>query len=238
MDRRRFIKICGASAALAGLQAGFPTFGGAAELKEFSRVKLVDSKGQPIKAKDLVTTDAYIFNYPYVSTPCFLINLPTKPEGGESLKADSGEYTWDGGSGPNGTVVAMTAICAHQLSYPTKDHTPISYYATEKSEDAGRSGVIVCCEHDRVYDPAHGGKMVATSKKATQPLASIRLEYDPATDELYAKGVYGGARFDDFFKAYKKELMGEYGPGVAKQETKDTAAVVLLSEYSPQRDKC
>jgi len=210
----------------------------AAELKEFNRVKLVDSKGQPIKAKNLATTDAYIFNYPYVSTPCFLINLGTKPVGGDKLVADNGEYTWEGGVGPNGAVVAMTAICSHQLSYPTKDHTPISYYATEKSELAGKSGVIVCCEHDRIYDPAKGGKMVATSKKATQPLASIRLEYDPATDELYAKGVYGGARFDDFFKAYKKELMGEYGPGVAKQETKDTAAVVTLSEYSPQRDKC
>lgn len=238
MDRRRFIKICGVTAAIAGLQGRYADAIEAAELKEYNRVKLVDAQGQPIKAKALSTKDAYIFNYPYASTPCFLINLPAKPEGGEKLVADNGEYTWEGGSGPNGTVVAMTAICAHQLSYPTKERSPISYYATEKSEDAGRSGVIVCCEHDRIYDPAHGGKMIATGKKATQPLASIRLEYDPASDELYAKGVYGGARFDDFFKAYKKELMEEYGPGAARREVADMAKTVPMSEYTQQWDRC
>ncbi|MDD5330222.1 MAG: Rieske (2Fe-2S) protein [Sulfuricella sp.] len=238
MDRRRFIKICGVTAALAGLQGRYTESIEAAELKDYNRVKLVDGQGQPIKAKSLTTKDAYIFNYPYAGTPCFLINLENKPAGGEKLMSDKGEYTWEGGTGPNGTIVAMTAICAHQLSYPKKDVTPISYYATEKSEDAGVAGVIVCCEHDRVYDPAHGGKMVATNKKATQPLASIRLEYDPATDELYAKGVYGGARFDDFFKAYKKELIEDYGVGGAKQEVADTAKTVLLSEYSAVKDRC
>lgn len=238
MDRRRFIKICGATAAIAGLQARYPDMLGAAELKEYNRVKLVDGKGQPIKAKTLSTKEAYLFNYPYMGTPCFLINLETKPTGGDKLVADNGEYTWEGGVGPNGTIVALTAICSHQLSYPTKEQTPISYYGTEKSEAAGKSGVITCCEHGRIYDPAQGGKMTATNKKATQPLASIRLEYDPNSDELYAKGVYGGARFDDFFKAYKRELMEEYGPGIAKQESTDAAAVVLLSEYTKQRDKC
>ncbi|MCE5180930.1 MAG: Rieske 2Fe-2S domain-containing protein [Betaproteobacteria bacterium] len=237
MDRRNFIKFCGITTALAGFQAGYPALN-AAELKEYNRVKLVDGKGQPIKAKDLTTKDAYVFNYPYVSTPCFLINLPAKPPGGDKLEGSNGEYNWEGGAGADGTVVAFTAICSHQLSYPKKDGTPISYYATEKSEDAGKIGVIVCCEHDRVYDPAQGGKMIATNKKATQPMAAIRLEYDPATDELYAKGVYGTERFNDFFKAYKKELMEEYGPGVAKQEVADTAAVVLLTEYSAVKDRC
>lgn len=237
MDRRNFIKFCGVTTALAGLQTGYPTLR-AAELKEYNRVKLVDGKGQPIKAKDLTTKDAYVFNYPYVSTPCFLINLPAKPPGGDKLMGSNGEYTWEGGTGADGTVIAFTAICSHQLSYPTKDGTPISYYATEKSEDAGRSGVIVCCEHDRVYDPAQGGKMIATNKKATQPMAAIRLEYDAATDELYAKGVYGTERFNDFFKAYKKELLEEYGPGVAKEEVANTAKVALLSEYSAQKDRC
>lgn len=238
MDRRRFIKICGVSTALAGLQAVTPGMLCAAEQKEYNRVKLVDSKGQPIKAKNLITTDSYIFHYPYKGTPCFLINLPSKPAGNNKLTGENGDYTWEGGVGPNGTVVALTAICAHQLSYPEKGHTPISYYATEKSEDAGVSGVIVCCEHDRVYDPAQGGKMTATNKKSTSPLAAIRLEYDPATDELYAKGVYGTDRFLDFFKAYKKELLDEYGPGVAKQDVTDTATVMLLSEFAPERDKC
>jgi nitrite reductase/ring-hydroxylating ferredoxin subunit len=139
--------------------------------------------------------------------------------------------------GPEGRVVALTAICAHQLAYPSKEHTAISYYPPAKNTDAQRSGLIVCCEHARIFDPAHGGKMIAHNK-VTQPLASIRLEYDAGQDELYATGAYGAQRFDDFFKAYKQELIDEYGPGVAKQEAVDNAAVVLLSKYSAVRDSC
>ena len=169
MDRRRFIKICGVTTALAGLQAGYSGLLSAAELKEYNRVKLVDGKGQPIKAKNLITKDAYIFQLS-LQGHALLPDQPADQAGRRRQTAgENGEYTWEGGVGPNGTVVALTAICAHQLSYPEKGHTPISYYATEKSEDAGESGVIVCCEHDRVYDPAQGGKMTATNKKATRP---------------------------------------------------------------------
>lgn len=239
MDRRRFIKICGATTALAGLQAVAPGALSAAEQKTYNKVKLVDENGQPIKAKNLVTTDAYIFNYPYKGTPCFLINLPNPAPGGGKLPVENGDdYTWEGGVGANGSVVALTAICSHQLSYPEKGHTGISYYPTEKSKLTDTAGVIVCCEHNRVYDPAQGGKMTYTEKKASPPLASIKLEYDAATDELYAVGVYGTERFKDFFKGYKKELIDAYGRGVADQDVTDTASVMLLSKFSPEQDKC
>lgn len=237
MDRRRLIKICSVTAALAGLQAGSLSQVRAAELKEYKRVKLVDDKGQAIKAKTLSTEDAYIFNYPFKGTPCFLINLSKKPVSGEKLATDDGEYVWEGGVGPDGRIVALTAICAHQLAYPSKEHTAISYYPPAKNSDAQRVGLIVCCEHARIFDPAHGGKMIASNKK-TQPLASIRLEYDAGKDELYATGAYGAQRFDDFFKAYRQELIEEYGAGVAKQEAVDSATVVLLSKYSAVQDRC
>jgi arsenite oxidase small subunit len=238
MDRRRFIKLCGTTAALVGLQARYINSAQSADAKAYNRVKLVDAKGAPIRPKQLTTKEALVFNYPYAGTPCFLINLPAKPAGNVALTADNGDYVWPGGVGPDGTVVAFTAICAHQLSYPTKDHTPINYYTGEASEVAGKAGVIVCCEHDRVYDPAQGGKMTATSKKATQPLATIALEYVAATDELYAVGVTGGARFDDFFKSFKRELLEAYGPGVARQEVADVATVVPMSEYTKTPDQC
>ena len=237
MDRRRLIKICSVTAALAGIQGGALGSASAAELKEYKRVKLVDDKGQAIKVKTMSTVDAYIFHYPFKGTPCFLINLENKAVTGEKLTTDNGEYAWEGGVGPEGRVVALTAICAHQLAYPTREHTSISYYPPGKNPDAQRSGVIVCCEHGRIFDPAHGGKMIAHNK-VTQPLASIRLEYDRGSDELYAIGAYGADRFDDFFKAYKQELIEEFGPGVAKQEAADSATVVLLSKYSAIRDKC
>ena len=237
MDRRRFIKLCGTTAALAGLQGARITQADAAELKTYARVKLVDDKGAPLKASALSTAEAYIFHYPFKGTPCFLINLGAKPEGGVTLTCDDGDYLWKGGVGPNGTVVAYSAICAHQLSYPNKEHTPISYYAGASKINEKR-GVIVCCEHNRIYDPAAGGKMIATDKKATQPLLTVVLEHDAASDELFAVGTIGGPTYDEFFKSYKKELMAEYGPGVAKEEVAETTATVPLSKYTAICDQC
>jgi len=240
MERRRFIKLCGTTAALAGLQFRYLDMVRAGEAKSFNKVKLVDGQGNPLKAKDLSTKEAYIFNYPFKSTPCFLINLPAKAAGGATLPAADGDYTWGGGVGPGGTVVAYCAICAHQLTFPNKDHAPINYYGPESSSKAagGRGGVIVCCEHDRLYDPGDGGRMIATDKKATPPLAAIILEYDAASDEIFATGVVGENQFDSFFKSYKRELAAEYGPGVAKEPIADTSAALLVSQFTKVVDKC
>lgn len=238
MDRRRFIKICGTTAALAGLQTTYLETISAAEMTTFKRVKLVDEQGNPLKAKQLSTEEAYVFHYPYKSTPCFLINLAAKSADAMTMKADSGEYAWKGGIGPNGTLVSYSAICAHQLSYPTREHSPISYTGPKVSKLAASAGKIVCCEHDRVYDPAQGGKMVVTSKEETQPLAAIVIEHDAASDEMHAVGVVGGLSFDEFFRAYKRALLAEYGPGVAREEVAENAATVLLSKYTKVADKC
>jgi arsenite oxidase small subunit len=238
MDRRKFIKICGGAAAFAGLQAKYLETINAAEVKSFNRVKLVDEQGNPLKASQLSSEEAYIFHYPYRATPCFLINLAAKPSGPMTLQADDGEYNWGGGVGPNGTLVSYSAICAHQLSYPTKEHSPIHYTGKQSSKLAGRSGMIVCCEHDRVYDPSQGGKMVVTTKEATQPLTAIVIEHDPATDEIFATGVAGGLIYDEFFRSYKRTLIAEYGPGGAKQEVVDTAPTILMSKFTGGIDQC
>lgn len=238
MDRRRFMKVCGGTAALAGLQTTYLDTIRAAETKSFNRVKLVDEQGKPLKAKQLTTEEAYVFHYPYKSTPCFLINLAAKPADAMTLKSDDGDYAWKGGIGPNGTLVSYCAICAHQLSYPTREHSPISYTGTTASKLAGGSGKIVCCEHDRVYDPSQGGKMVVTTKEATQPLAAIVIEHDAGSDEIYAVGVAGGLLYDEFFRSYKRALLAEYGPGVAREEVADTAAAILMSKFTGGADKC
>ena len=201
MDRRRFIKLCGTTAAMAGLQGSYLETVRAGETKTYNRVKLVDGQGNPLKAKQLSGDEAYIFHYPYKGTPCFLINPKNKAGGAMTMTSDEGDYQWKGGVGPNGNLVADTAICAHQLSYAARDHTPLTYYGGTESKVAGASGMIVCCEHDRVYDPSQGGKMVAANKQATQPLSAIVIEHDSASDEIYAVGVVGGVVFDEFFRS-------------------------------------
>src|SRR3990170_1558819 len=69
---------------------------------------------------------------PAVGPPCFLLTLrkPLKPT---QLKTVSGaSYEWKGGIGATRSVVAYSAICAHRLSYPTKDISFISF-RSEKS---------------------------------------------------------------------------------------------------------
>ncbi|BBP04911.1 (2Fe-2S)-binding protein [Sulfuriferula plumbiphila] len=208
----------------------------ATELTSFARVKLVDAQGQPIKASALGSAEAYLFNYPYASTPSFLINLgKPAPDGNKLVASDGNEYAWRGGVGANKSVVAYTAICAHQLAYPTRDASLITYNPNT-SEIAGRGGVITCCAHNSVYDPAQGARVL--SGPAAGPLSAVALEYDVATDELYATGVYGGTLFDDFFKAYKTQLNAELGAGKARELVTAMAKVVPFAEYSKVRVQC
>lgn len=228
--------MCIGSAAITGLQARYAELSHAGELQQFSKALLVDGLGHPVKGKLISTIQAYVFNYPFAGTPCFLINLGHQAEKGVSLSTErQQQYTWLGGVGLGESIVAYSAICAHQLAYPSKETSPITY-SSGKSEVAGRSGVIVCCAHNSVYDPSLGAKVL--SGPATQPLASIQLEYDQENDELYATGVYGGALFENFFKAYRQELATEYVPGAAKEEITKTTTVKSLSEYTQYQIKC
>jgi arsenite oxidase small subunit len=235
MDRRSFIKICSAVAVTGTLSPCLVRQTQAAELSAFARVKLVDAQGHAIKASTLNSTDAYIFNYPYSSTPCFLINLGKSASNRKLTASDKAEYEWRGGVGNNKSIVSYSAICSHQLSYPNKDVSLITYN-TRNSEIAGRAGVITCCAHNSVFDPAQGAKVL--SGPAAGPLSAIALEYDTATDELYATGVYGGILFDDFFKAYKTQLNAELGPGKAKELVTNTAQVIPFVDYTKTRIQC
>lgn len=230
MDRRTFIRTCTGTVATAAVAGTLiERLASAGDLVSYTKSRLVDADGKPIKASALSTAEAYFFHYPMKSAPCLLIKLGSAA-GPADLKTQSGEaYTWQGGVGPNKDIVAYSAICSHQLAYPMKAATVVAYSA-EQSELAGRKGVITCCAHNSVFDPAKGAAV--TYGPATQPLAAIKLEYDAADDGLYAIGVYGGKLFDDFIKSYKADLMEEFGRGEYKQPTDATVQTVLLSKYS------
>ena len=72
MERREFIKICAAGAAMA---AGNTFALTNTEPRFYSRTRLVDYDGRPFKTSRLQIKQNYIFHYPFLGTPCFLLNL-------------------------------------------------------------------------------------------------------------------------------------------------------------------
>jgi arsenite oxidase small subunit len=231
MKRREFVRACAASAAATLPLAAQATL----NARAFKRVKLVDEAGQPLKPEALQLNTNYVFDYPFESTPCFLLRLDAPVAGGVELKTEAGElYRWGGGVGPGRDVVAYSAICAHKMTYPTKQVSFIGYRA-EPSATAPRGKVISCCSDRSVYDPAAGARVV--SGPAPQPLATILLEQDAKSGELYAVGSFGGDKFDEFFRRFEFRLTLERGPR-AKNEVEGTATVRPLERYSSQWARC
>ncbi|MEW6690781.1 MAG: (2Fe-2S)-binding protein [Pseudomonadota bacterium] len=232
MQRREFIKFCAASAAATGAPVAAA---GDAEPRFYARSKLVDPSGAPLRGRGIRPQHNLIFHYPYASTPCFLLNLgrPAKASA-RLLTADKHVYEWRGGVGARRSIVAYSAICAHQMAYPTREISFISY-RTEKSARNRFGNVIHCCAEHSQYDPAEGARVVAGP--APQPLAAILLEHDAASDELTAVGTLGGEMFNQFFAKYAFRLQLENG-GAARRESAGSCVVEALENYCKQQVKC
>ncbi len=253
MERRKFIQICAVGASAGGcMGAGDAAASTAASLsaapptpiktgvvltrKEYARVKLVDRDGLAIKAKSLKPNHNYVFHYPFESTPCFLLNLDRAlTDKVELLTAKGDSYTWLGGVGPKKNIVAYSAICAHKLAYPSPQVSFISY--RDKPSPLNTTGkVIGCCSDKSVYDPFRGAKVI--SGPAPQPLATILIEHDAKTDELFVIGTFGGEKFTEFFKLYEFKLSLETGGSRAKQQVSKTSVLRDLAAHSAQTATC
>ena len=75
------------------------------------------------------------------------------------------------------SLVAFSAICAHQLVYPTRDVSFISFRKT-RAQRGVQDELIHCCAEHSQYDPAHGAQVL--SGPAPQPLCAVLLSHDPA----------------------------------------------------------
>src|SRR3954464_245024 len=206
MERRQFVKFCAAS----GLASAGPgSLAADSQPRLYTRARLVDEKGAPLRARAIPANQNLIFNYPFAATPCFLLNLGKPVAGPVQLKtAENQVYEWKGGIGPGHSVVAYSAICAHKLSYPTRDISFISF-RTETSARNRHASVIHCCSEHSQYDPAAGAKVVAGP--APQPLAAILVPPDAKTDELYATGTLGGELFNELRARDAFRLQLEHG---------------------------
>jgi arsenite oxidase small subunit len=231
MERRDFVKLCAAGAAAlaaTGVRAD-------ARPRFYDKARLVDEKGAPLLARAIPANRNLIFHYPFAATPCFLLNLGHPVAAPASLKtADQTPYQWPGGVGAGRSIVAYSAICAHKLTYPTRDISFISYRA-EKTPGNRFASVIHCCSEHSQYDPAEGARVVAGP--APQPLAAILLEYEGDSDQLVAVGTLGGELFNEFFEKYAFRLQTELGGG-AHAAVAGSCVVQPLENYCRQQVKC
>lgn len=239
--RRDFVKLCMSAMALGGQRAALAAAEGPG--RAYDPAVLITSGGAPLRAADLVPGENYIFHYPYVTTPCFLVDLGESVTAEARLRTESGNaYTWRGGVGPSSSVVAFSAICAHKMTHPAKSVSFINYrhekvqFQDREQRQAEGSHVIYCCSERSIYDARQGARVLGGPAK--QPLAAVRLEYDADEDRFLATGTYGGEMFDKFFSKFTSRLQLEHGiTDVAKPVAAETE-VLPLDEYCKTQILC
>lgn len=230
MQRRDFLTALAATCAAPCIEPGqllaaMPTGG---QRRLYSRALLTDATGAPLRAATLAVERNYIFHYPYATTPCFLLDL------GQAAAAPAGSG-WPGGVGPKRSLVAYSAICSHKLTYPTREISFISYRSAASPQNR-HARVIHCCSEHSQYDPAQGAAVL--SGPAPHPLAAIVLEYQPASDALYAIGTVGAEMFEAFFDKFAFRLAMENGARGVRQPAGSEVAVSELDNFCRQQVRC
>ena len=236
MKRRGFVKLCATAAAAVGASPELIAQPGG-QIKKYARVLLVDADGTPVNADTLTVGESYVFNYPYATTPCFLLNLGKPTARDTLLTTEAGtRYVWGGGYGPQRSIVAFCAICAHKMTHPARAVSFINYrhetvsFRIAKEQTARRSQVIYCCSENSVYDPADGARVLGGP--APQPLAAIALEHDQDNGYIHAIGTVGGEMYQKFFETFAYRLALEYETSDIRKPASRVAEVVSISEYS------
>jgi Rieske Fe-S protein len=235
MDRRLFVESCSTSVAcLTAAAVAWPSFAADAKPRAYARVLLTNEFGDPIKASTLRAETNYVFHYPYEATPVFLLRLdqPALPQPLSTKTKDS--YVWPGGVGPQRNIVAFSAICAHQLVYPTQQVSFISFRKS-KAKKGVADKLIHCCAEQSQYDPAQGAKVM--HGPAEQPLCAVLLEHDAQADTLTAYATLGGELFDEFFRKYEFKLSLDVGPK-ARNAVAGRAAVQELEKFCRNPIQC
>lgn len=238
MNRRNFLKVMAAGATVVAVNPSLIRHELRAEdgrlYKAYEKVQLVDAAGAPVKASALTKETGYIFNYPYASTPCLLVNLPKPTSQKVELESENKEkYVWESGVGIERTIVAYVAICTHQMTHPTPNDSFFAYVPTaQKTMAYEKSGIIVCSSHLSAFDAGAGAKVLGGA--ATQPLSAVVLEH-AADDTLWAVGILGSDKFQDYFKAFRPEFKEFYGgPAEAKKLVSISAKTIKLTEFSKE----
>jgi len=229
MQRRDFNKLCG------GLLTGAASLSRTAmaqPAQPFPQSALIYEDNAPVTVDSIAPGSSYVFSYPFVTTPCFIVRLNS---------AASKNDNWAGGVGDDQSVVAFSAICSHKMSHPAKPISHINYRA-EKLTYHDRDGVkqerdqlISCCSERSVYDPTDGAAVL--SGPAPVPLASILLEVGD-NGQLFAIGSTGTDQYDRFLEKFGFRLAMEYGVTDIRARAGDKTVARLAQDFSSQQIRC
>jgi len=228
MDRRQFNSLC--SALLAGAATAHANASSLRTPYPISQLIYQDDK--PVTLESLQTGKAYVFGYPYRTTPCFLMRL------GRSSPARG---SWPGGVDSDQSVVAFSAICSHKMSHPARPISHIAYrpetvtFHDSKGIAHTRDGLISCCSERSVYDPASGGEVL--SGPAPAPLAAIELQVD-SEGCLSAIGSFGADQYDRFLEKFGFRLAMEYGVTDVRARSAEQVVAIPAEEFSVQQVLC
>ena len=240
--RRTFMKVCMTAVAAAGAQRVASAIPHGPHRK-YQRVQLMRPNNKPLRASELVTGENYIFHYPFVTTPCFLLELGEPAARNVELRTEQGEaYLWQGGVGNSRSIVAFSAICAHKMTHPAKSVSFINYrhervkYADKSKQPKENNKVIFCCSEKSVYDVRNGAQVLGGPAK--QPLAAVTLEHEPDSDALFATGTFGGEMFDKFFTTFRNRLQLEYRISEVDAQITQKSLVLPLDEYCQTQILC
>lgn len=244
INRRGFVKFCSTMVALVKanpqvLASSKPSQAS----KHYSPATLVNSDNIPLRIENIEVGETYLFYYPYVSTPCFLINLGQEVKKPRTLQtSDGSRYEWQGGVGPQNSIVAFSAICAHKMSHPARSisfinyrHEPVNFFDKTLSSKK-RPQVIYCCSEKSVYDPTKGGEVLGGP--APQPLAAIMLDYDDKQKTFSARGTHGGEMFEQFFEKFAFRLAIEFRTNHIQDQVSTNAKVIRLTDYCESQVLC
>jgi Rieske Fe-S protein len=186
-------------------------------LTSFPTVQLMDLDGSPLTSKKVLaeynyqTSDVLTFNYPLTNEPNFLLNL-APPSGGSG-----GASNVPGGVGPQGSIVAFSAICQH-LGCPAP---AVHYYPPGMCPNTpgGKSFYIHCTCHGSTYDVTSRASIL--TGPTLLPLPQVTLLWkDPGKggdDTIWATGVTGPP-----VNGHLSTLIGGYGVGSSAQLSKQS----------------
>ncbi len=162
-ERRNFLKAMvalGALVAIGGVAKPLLDYAIISEkvVTTFPKVKVTN-------ISQLQVNQPFIFNYPLTNEPNYLVMLSEKAE-----------Y----GVGPDGNIVAFSAICEH--------YGCIYHFETSLAPYGGPNvpgGHCPC--HGSLYDYLQDGKVVGGP--APCPVPRVVLEFDSSTGDIYAVGM-------------------------------------------------